>query len=391
MANIPTSATFNNEYPVTKWDRTTVADGKWLQENTIKPLKERDDYLLSLIDNVNSDIPKVPEIIRVTPQGTSFDIDSLKFIQTSTDTAKIQAGSTIVGSTVVQPTLSSQEGKVPVAYYRDGVGYYLLETYKDSRFPDSKSENMNMILTVDEHGTAVWANNNAIKWVNNTNTYAEVAAWFDAGNLVLRNETGGYISMAYMHQDGTIWFTQLNNASTRRYSYTISEDNGWWNSISYKHQLAKGGSCAASNSEAHDIILTLNSSEYTPYSNEELIIDYMAYHAGAFFATLPYTGELFITGTRHNWSLGGSQSPVDELININDTIVLTRDTRTNIGDAFDLSIQELSRTDYRIDWDLIMRFRQGPMDGGAYMSWTNPVHVKISRTSGSSPQIIAGV
>lgn len=330
-------------------------------------------------------------VTKVSTSGVESNVSKLTFIQTSADTSKVIAGATVLGSTVVQPTLASQEGKVPVAYFRDGVGYYLLEKYKDSRFPDSTSSNVNQILTVDEHGVAVWANNNAIKWVNSTNTYAEVAAWFDAGNLVLRNDAGGYVSMAYMHQDGMVWFNQLNDAASRRYSYTVSEDNGWWNSISYKHQLAKGGSCSVSNYEAHDVVLSLNSSEYTGYSSDELVIDYMSYHAGAFFATLPYTGELFITGTRHNWSLGGDQSPVDSLVNINDTIVLTRNTRANLGDAFELSAQELSRTDYRIDWDLTLRFRQGPMDGGTYMSWTSPVHVKISRTSGSGPQIIAGV
>jgi hypothetical protein len=144
------------------------------------------------------------------------------------------------------------------------------------------------------------------------------------------------------------------------------------------------------NDEAHDIVLSLNSYEYTPFNSDELVIDYMSYHAGTFFATLPYDGELFITGTRHNWSLGGQQSPVDNLFDINDTFVLTRDTRKTLGNKFELSPQELSRTDYRIDWDLIMRFRQGPMDGGAYMTWTQPFHVKISRTSGSSPIIIAG-
>lgn len=334
---------------------------------------------------------EVTLVTKVSTSGVESNVSKLTFIQTSADTSKVIAGATVLGSTVVQPTLATQEGKVPVAYFRDGVGYYLLEKYKDSRFPDSTSSNVNQILTVDEHGVAVWANNNAIKWVSGSNTYAEVAAWFDAGNLVLRNDVGGYVSMAYMHQDGTVWFTQLNDAASRRYSYTVSEDNGWWNSISYRHQLAKGGSCSVSNYEAHDVVLSLNSSEYTAYSSDELVIDYMSYHAGAFFAKLPYTGELFITGTRHNWSLGGEQSPVDDLININTTIALTRDTRTNIGDQFELSAQEMTRTDYRIDWDLIMRFRQGPMDGGAYMSWSKPVHVKISRTSGSGPQIIAGV
>lgn len=351
--------------------------------------KDKNNYILPLDDLLNN-AKDVVKVYRTDMGGTEYTVDELKFIRKSADTVQIKGDSTDLGSTVPLPGLSTHEGKVPVAYYRDGRGYYLLEQYKDSRFPNSSSSNAGQTLVVNGQGHAEWVENTAIKWVTSSNTYAQVNDWYTKGYTILRKDAG-IINMAYNKVGDTIYFVQLNDSTNVRYSYSISEDNGWYTYSSYKHQLVKGGACAVSNNEAHDVVLSLNSAEYTAYVNDELIIDYMAYHAGAFFATLPYTGELFITGTRHNWSLGGSQSPVDSLININNTVVLTRDTRTNLGDAFDLSIQELSRTDYRIDWDLIMRFRQGPLDGGSYASWTQPFHVKISRTSGSSPIIIAGV
>lgn len=52
MAYIPTVEEFNEDYPVARWDRNTVADGKWLQENTIGPLSARDDFLLSLFEDL---------------------------------------------------------------------------------------------------------------------------------------------------------------------------------------------------------------------------------------------------------------------------------------------------------------------------------------------------
>lgn len=321
--------------------------------------------------------------------SNTFEVDNIHFVRKSAGTVQVKGDSTDMGSTVPLPTLAGNEGKVPVAYYRDGRGYYLLEQYKDPRFPDSTSTNAGQTLVVNGQGNAEWAENTAIKWVTSSNTYAQVNDWYTKGYTILRKDAG-VINMAYAKSDDTIYFAQLNDSTVSRYTASISEDIGWYISISHKHQLVKGGACAVTNNEAHDVILSLNSYEYTSYVGDELVIDYMSYHAGSFWATLPYTGELFITGTRHNWSLGGSQSVVDSLVNINDTVVLTRDTRTILGEGFELSAQELSRTDYRIDWDLIMRFRQGPMDGGSYMSWTQPFHVKISRTSGSSPIIIAG-
>ena len=58
MANIPSVEDFNSsaQFKVAQWSRNTVADGVWLQKNTIGPLKDRDDFILSLLNDLgNSD------------------------------------------------------------------------------------------------------------------------------------------------------------------------------------------------------------------------------------------------------------------------------------------------------------------------------------------------
>lgn len=51
--NIPTVEEFNEELPVSSWDRNTVADGNWLQANTIGPLKNRDDKIIELLQDLD--------------------------------------------------------------------------------------------------------------------------------------------------------------------------------------------------------------------------------------------------------------------------------------------------------------------------------------------------
>lgn len=98
----------------------------------------------------------VPEIVRVDISSVDHDIASLKFQSQSVSTAIIKGDNAELGSTVPAPSLATDEGKVPVAYYRDGRKYFLLEQYKDPRFPDSSSSDYTKILTVNAQGQAVW-------------------------------------------------------------------------------------------------------------------------------------------------------------------------------------------------------------------------------------------
>ena len=97
----------------------------------------------------------LPAIKQISMGGVSSDISELEFRQKSIDSYQIY-GNNAMGSTVPTPMMNTAEGKVPVAYYRDGRGYYLLEKYKDERFPDSDSTNAGQVLTVDSHGVASW-------------------------------------------------------------------------------------------------------------------------------------------------------------------------------------------------------------------------------------------
>lgn len=92
-------------------------------------------------------------IDRTDVRGDTFDVDELHFRQKGVSTANIVAGSTDLGSTVPLPTLASEEGKVPVAYFRDGRGYYLLERI----IPAHTQNDAAKVLSVDS--------TNALKWV----------------------------------------------------------------------------------------------------------------------------------------------------------------------------------------------------------------------------------
>lgn len=125
--------------------------------------------------NGNSDIS------RIEISGTTHEVDQLNIYQKSVGNAEFKDSSTSLGSTVPTPSLATDEGKVPVAYYRDGRGYFLLEKYKDDRFPDSDSTQVGQILTVDAHGAAEWA---AITPSNSVTPYfVKTAVTLTGGNM----------------------------------------------------------------------------------------------------------------------------------------------------------------------------------------------------------------
>lgn len=100
----------------------------------------------------------VVEVDRTGIDSRTYDVDAVHFNQKSVQTAQIMANNTDLGSTVPLPGLTTDEGKVPVAYYRDGRGYFLLEKYKDGRLPDSSSSDVGKVLTVNSSGNATWDN-----------------------------------------------------------------------------------------------------------------------------------------------------------------------------------------------------------------------------------------
>lgn len=85
--------------------------------------------------------------------ATPTDVEAIHFNQKSVDTAQIVADTTNMGSTVPLPSRDSEEGKVPMAYYRDGRGYYLLERIIPAH---TAVADAGKFLTVDS--------SNALKW-----------------------------------------------------------------------------------------------------------------------------------------------------------------------------------------------------------------------------------
>jgi hypothetical protein len=87
-------------------------------------------------------------------QGNVYPYESL----TITNQRKVSLNNTEMGYMVPGATLSSDEGKVPVAYYRDNVAYFLLERIT-GLLPTSNSFNYTNILQVNEHGVPEWVPN----------------------------------------------------------------------------------------------------------------------------------------------------------------------------------------------------------------------------------------
>lgn len=141
--------------------------------------KDKNNYILPLDDLLNN-AENVAKIYQTDLGGREYTVDELKFIRKSANTVQIKGDSTNLGSTVPLPSIGTDEGKVPVAYYRDGRGYFILEKYKDGRFPDSDSTKVGQVLTVDAHGVADWA---AIKTVPDNGS---------TGQVLTRDSSNGY-------------------------------------------------------------------------------------------------------------------------------------------------------------------------------------------------------
>ena len=149
------------------------------------------------------------DITRVDLSNVEYDVDKLSIYLRSTRNAEFRDGQKSLGSTVPTPSMASQEGKVPVAYYRDGHGYFLLEQYKDPRLPDSSSSNVNQVLTVNGNGVANWANP-----VNELPVHTSV----DAGKALILNSSGNPI---WSNVDAAPTISRINGYKTNSSPETI--------------------------------------------------------------------------------------------------------------------------------------------------------------------------
>lgn len=318
---------------------------------------------------------------------------AVNLVQDFTDAEKAQARynigagtATIEYSNGALPPTVSEVNKLTVV----GAGRVRFDTHYSGIIPSEPGQSDKDKVLVANYagspaiGTGVWKDIHdvgirEVVWVDANTTYADVKKYYDAGNLVLRKTGSVDISMANSAHDDTVYFTSINSASTVKYTYSINARTGWYSSVTYLHNKVNTGICNVNNLEAHDFVLGLNNTEWTPYVNNEDTLTF-SYHAGSFSVTPKYTGQLWITGTRHNLC-NNVQPPIDELLSINIIQDLTKDTRSILtGSSFLLSGQELTKNYYRIDWDLNITYRKGPFKDQSYGNWWAPIHVKISRT-----------
>lgn len=192
--------------------------------------KNKNNYILPLDDLLNN-AEDVAKIYRIDMNGREYTVDELKFIQKSADGVQIKGDSTNFGSTVPLPGRPTDEGKVPVAYYRDGRGYYNLEKYKDSRIPDSSSSNVGQTLIVDEHGIAHWDDGNIFIATYNVTTLAEIETAINAGKgVMLKISNTRFIPMAKHVAGGSVTFTSITaegNMLTAGIKHYFVTSAGW--------------------------------------------------------------------------------------------------------------------------------------------------------------------
>lgn len=192
--------------------------------------KNKNNYVLPLDDLLNN-AEDVVKIYRTALNGTEYTVDELKFIQKSVDSAQIKNGSANLGSTVPVPSIPTDEGKVPVAYYRDGRGYYNLEKYKDPRIPDSSSSNVGQTLVVDSHGVAHWDDGNIFIATYNVTTLAEIETAINAGKgVMLKVSNAKFIPMSSHVADGSATFTSIaaeGNMLTAGIKHYFVTSAGW--------------------------------------------------------------------------------------------------------------------------------------------------------------------
>lgn len=80
----------------TKWTRTTVADGDWLQENTIKPLSSRDDFLADKLSAASVDLDALSAAIdtvsSISDTKDTFLSGSIDYVSATLDSfsAKVE-------------------------------------------------------------------------------------------------------------------------------------------------------------------------------------------------------------------------------------------------------------------------------------------------------------
>lgn len=135
MARKPTPTEFDNNFPVAGWSRNTVADGNWLNNNTIDPLKKRDTELLNLINDNSTESEEADMNLAEGLNNLKEEIEK---------TFELSAGNNI--TLVEDPTgriLTIHAADTPVDNFvtsardvisQDGLAYFLIKDGESSKW-----------------------------------------------------------------------------------------------------------------------------------------------------------------------------------------------------------------------------------------------------------------
>lgn len=110
MADTPLSSQMESEYKVAKWNRSTVADGSWLQKYTIEKLKDRDIFLANhIVSNTDDLLAKLEAEIEARKEGDNYISATLvsvsgDLVNVSSDfydfSAKVENSASVINNTI---------------------------------------------------------------------------------------------------------------------------------------------------------------------------------------------------------------------------------------------------------------------------------------------------
>lgn len=212
-------------YPVSQWSRTTAADGKWLNKNTIKPLNDRDDFLADAIDGFDAKI-QAEAVARAAADTTieqSFDKE-----------AKERAAADTSLDTRIDGYRDDLEAHKKLDAETNEFGHLKNDKYK--KFNDAATtvetnkDKWDNISTIKVGSTDVIGNNVTITGTKNIDVTA------DSSTKTITVKTTGTVGNSttpiYMKTDGS--FEACTGGSTNKFGnaiISVNENNAY--SISY--------------------------------------------------------------------------------------------------------------------------------------------------------------
>ena len=239
----PVPGTEISLYDISDWNRATIADGKWLNDNTIQPLEDNEWILASAINNVSAKVDKIEQRSDVADVvGTHKDLLDYSADLSERDIVKVLCDSgyndaqvywrvdpdgsvegvdynwTYVGS-AANVRLTSQDGSIGISEITGG--YDLSIAAKPSvMFTYSQSRTGSGSFTFNN---PISSEGDAITFASNTMTLSKGFYHVDLKLNVNSNERSNRILRFYLSDTADhSTISSLNNEAVGLYEFDLS-------------------------------------------------------------------------------------------------------------------------------------------------------------------------